>query len=220
MRFLRVSPVQLGQRMSGDLLSRFSADVTAVETAAIYAVGAWIRDGLTVLVLAAVAVALDWRLALVALAVVPVAARPGGSPHPLGAAAHPRGPGPAGGMAGQLREALAAVRHGAGLRRRAGRGGALRGAGRCPRQDALPRGLGPGRGPGAHRGARRRRHRRGAGLGGLGRRPIPPSACSPSSPRWCSSTSRPRSWAGPRSSPPRARPRRSASWRCSTSGRW
>src|SRR5262249_46536610 len=69
---LRLSPVQLGQRMSGDLLSRFSADVTAVEAAAIYAVGAWIRDGLTVLVLAAVAVALDWRLALLALAVVPL----------------------------------------------------------------------------------------------------------------------------------------------------
>ena len=43
---LRQSPVQLAARMSGDLLSRFSADVTAVETAAIYAVGSWIRDGL------------------------------------------------------------------------------------------------------------------------------------------------------------------------------
>jgi subfamily B ATP-binding cassette protein MsbA len=107
---LRLSPVQLGQRMSGDLLSRFSADVTAVETAAIYAVGAWIRDGLTVLVLAAVAVALDWRLALLALAVVPLAAVPVARLTRAVLRRTREGQARLGGMAGQLREALAGVR--------------------------------------------------------------------------------------------------------------
>ena len=107
---LRVSPVQLGQRMSGDLLSRFSADVIAVETAAIYAVGAWIRDGLTVLVLAAVAVALDWRLALLALAVVPVAGVPVARLTRSVLRRTREGQARLGGMAGQLREALAGVR--------------------------------------------------------------------------------------------------------------
>ena len=107
---LRQSPVQLGQRMSGDLLSRFAADVTAVETAAIYAVGAWIRDGLTVVVLAGVAVALDWRLALIALAVVPLAAIPVARLTRAVLRRTREGQARLGGMAGQLREALAAVR--------------------------------------------------------------------------------------------------------------
>ncbi|MGZ6070129.1 MAG: ABC transporter ATP-binding protein, partial [Myxococcaceae bacterium] len=107
---LRQSPVQLASRMSGDLLSRFSADVSAVETAAIYAVGSWIRDGLQILVLAGVAVALDWRLALVALAVVPLAGVPVARLTRSVLRRTREGQVRLGGMAGQLREALAAVR--------------------------------------------------------------------------------------------------------------
>jgi len=107
---LRQSPVQLASRMSGDLLSRFSADVNAVETAAIYAVGSWIRDGLQIAVLAGVAVALDWRLALVALAVVPVAGIPVARLTRSVLRRTREGQARLGGMAGQLREALAAVR--------------------------------------------------------------------------------------------------------------
>ena len=73
---LAQSPAQLGNRLRGDLLSRFSADVRAVETAAIYTVGSYVRDGLQVLVLLAVALAADWRLALLALAAVPIAVLP------------------------------------------------------------------------------------------------------------------------------------------------
>lgn len=107
---LRQSPVQLAGRMSGDLLSRFSADVNAVETAAIYAVGSWIRDGLQIAVLAAVAAALDWRLALVALAAVPVAGVPVARLTRSVLRRTREGQVRLGGMAGQLREALAAVR--------------------------------------------------------------------------------------------------------------
>ena len=107
---LRQSPAQLAARMSGDLLSRFSADVTAVETAAIYAVGSWIRDGLQIAVLAAVAVALDWRLALVALAVVPLAGVPVAHLTRSVLRRTREGQVRLGGMAGQLREALGAVR--------------------------------------------------------------------------------------------------------------
>jgi ATP-binding cassette, subfamily B, bacterial MsbA len=73
---LAQSPAQLGNRLRGDLLSRFSADVRAVETAAIYTVGSYVRDGIQVLVLLGVALAADWRLALAALACVPIAVLP------------------------------------------------------------------------------------------------------------------------------------------------
>jgi ATP-binding cassette, subfamily B, bacterial MsbA len=73
---LAQSPVQLGNRLRGDLLSRFSSDVRAVETAAIYTVGSYVRDGIQVLVLVGVALAADWRLALAALVCVPLAVLP------------------------------------------------------------------------------------------------------------------------------------------------
>jgi ATP-binding cassette, subfamily B, bacterial MsbA len=73
---LAQSPSQLGNRLRGDLLSRFSSDVRAVETAAIYTVGSYVRDGIQVLVLVGVALAADWRLALAALVCVPLAVLP------------------------------------------------------------------------------------------------------------------------------------------------
>src|SRR5262249_58019723 len=112
---LRQSPVQLAQRMSGDLLSRFSADVSAVETAAIYAVGSWIRDGLQIVVLAGVAVALDWRLALVGLAVVPLAGIPGARLTRPGLRRTPGGPGRPGGGGGPAPGAAGPGGAGAGL---------------------------------------------------------------------------------------------------------
>jgi subfamily B ATP-binding cassette protein MsbA len=71
-----LSPAQAGRTQSGDLLSRFSTDVTAVETAATYALGSYVRDGLQILVLVAVAFSLNWQLALAMLVIVPVAAFP------------------------------------------------------------------------------------------------------------------------------------------------
>jgi subfamily B ATP-binding cassette protein MsbA len=71
-----LSPVQLSQRMSGDLLSRFSADVSAVETAATYGVASYLRDSLQIVILVGVALALNWRIALVAMLIIPVAAFP------------------------------------------------------------------------------------------------------------------------------------------------
>jgi ATP-binding cassette, subfamily B, bacterial MsbA len=75
-RLLAFSPVQLSGERSGDLLSRFSADVSAVELAATYSVGSYIRDTLQIVVLLGVALALDWRIALGTLVVLPLAAWP------------------------------------------------------------------------------------------------------------------------------------------------
>jgi len=75
-RLSSLSPIQLSQRMSGDLLSRFSADVASVETAATYAVASYVRDGLQIVILLGVALALNWKIALAAMLIVPVAAFP------------------------------------------------------------------------------------------------------------------------------------------------
>ena len=72
-RLSGLSPTQLSQKMTGDLLSRFSSDVTAVETAASYAVGSYLRDGLQIIALVAVAIWIEWRIALAALLIVPFA---------------------------------------------------------------------------------------------------------------------------------------------------
>jgi ATP-binding cassette, subfamily B, bacterial MsbA len=73
---LAQSPVQLSTRLRGDLLARFSADVAAVETAAIYTVGSYIRDGIQVVILLGVALLAEWRLALAALVCIPAAVLP------------------------------------------------------------------------------------------------------------------------------------------------
>ena len=73
-RLSGLSPTQLSQKMTGDLLSRFSSDVAAVETAASYVVGSYLRDGLQIVALVAVAIWIDWRIALAALLIVPFAA--------------------------------------------------------------------------------------------------------------------------------------------------
>ncbi len=75
-RLCDLSPIQLTAQRQGDLLSRLSADVAAVETAANYAVGTYMRDGVQVVVLVGVALALEWRIALVAIVLVPLAVLP------------------------------------------------------------------------------------------------------------------------------------------------
>jgi ATP-binding cassette, subfamily B, bacterial MsbA len=69
---LRLSPAFYAKRHSGDLLSRFSADVQAVEMAVSNAVASYIRDGLTVIVMLASCFLLDWRLSLIAFGAVPI----------------------------------------------------------------------------------------------------------------------------------------------------
>jgi subfamily B ATP-binding cassette protein MsbA len=75
-KLLGLSPAQVSHRLSGDLLSRFTADVAAVEQAATYTVASWLRDSLQIGILVAVAVSLSWKLALLALGAVPVAIFP------------------------------------------------------------------------------------------------------------------------------------------------
>jgi ATP-binding cassette, subfamily B, bacterial MsbA len=73
---LGLSPAFFAKRHSGDLMSRFSADVQAVETAVSYAVSSYIRDGLTIIVMLVNCFVLDWRLSLMAFVAVPVTLLP------------------------------------------------------------------------------------------------------------------------------------------------
>ncbi|HEX7623523.1 MAG TPA: ABC transporter transmembrane domain-containing protein, partial [Anaeromyxobacteraceae bacterium] len=73
---LGLSPAFFAKRHSGDLMSRFSADVQAVETAVSYAVSSYIRDGLTIIVMLVNCFVLDWRPSLMAFVAVPVTLLP------------------------------------------------------------------------------------------------------------------------------------------------
>jgi subfamily B ATP-binding cassette protein MsbA len=73
---LGLSPAFFSRRHSGDLMSRFSADVQAVEVAVSNAVASYIRDGLTVLWMMTSCFILDWRLSLMAFVAVPVTLYP------------------------------------------------------------------------------------------------------------------------------------------------
>lgn len=105
-----LSAHQCTTQLSGDLLSRFTADVAAVEQAATYTVAGWLRDSLQIVVLTAVAVAQSWQLALVAFLVVPVAVYPASR---LTAAVMRRtreSQGALGRIAAQVQEGLGAMR--------------------------------------------------------------------------------------------------------------
>lgn len=109
-RVLKLSPSQRGARLSGDLLSRFTADVAAVEQAATYTVASWLRDSLQIVILLGVAIASSWKLALLALIVVPIAIFPASR---LTAALLRRtreGQAALGLIAGQVQEGLGALR--------------------------------------------------------------------------------------------------------------
>jgi subfamily B ATP-binding cassette protein MsbA len=75
-RLATLSPIDQSKELTGDLLSRFSADVGAVELAATYTIASYVRDGLQIVILVGVAIALDWRVALLTGIVVPLAAWP------------------------------------------------------------------------------------------------------------------------------------------------
>jgi subfamily B ATP-binding cassette protein MsbA len=75
-KLLGLSPTYFERHHSGDLLSRFTADVAAVELFATYGVASVLRDGVQVVSLLALAFVLDWKLSLLALTVVPLAALP------------------------------------------------------------------------------------------------------------------------------------------------
>jgi ATP-binding cassette, subfamily B, bacterial MsbA len=73
---LTLSPGFFSRRHSGDLMSRFSADVQAVETAVSHAVTTYIRDGLTVVVMLTYCFLLDWKLSLMTFVAVPATLLP------------------------------------------------------------------------------------------------------------------------------------------------
>ncbi|HKD40121.1 MAG TPA: ABC transporter ATP-binding protein [Myxococcaceae bacterium] len=109
-RLSGLSPTQLSRQMTGDLLSRFSLDVAAVETAATYAVGSYARDGLQIIALVAVALWINWRLALAALLIVPIAALPVSRLTRLLLSKTREGQARLGDLAAQVKEGLGAVK--------------------------------------------------------------------------------------------------------------
>ncbi len=75
-RLLGLSPAFHTRHHSGDLLSRFSADVAMVQMAVTDAVSSYLRDGITVVVMLANCFLLDWKLSLIAFCAVPVTILP------------------------------------------------------------------------------------------------------------------------------------------------
>lgn len=109
-RMLALSPGQRARLLTGDLLSRFTADVAAVEQAATYTVASWLRDTLQIVILAAVAVALSWKLALLTLIAVPIAVVPASRLTRALMARTREGQTALGALAGQVQEGLGALR--------------------------------------------------------------------------------------------------------------
>jgi len=75
-KLLALPPAFFARSASGDLLSRFANDVGALEFAVTYGLAAYLRDGMQVLVLLGVSIALDWRLSLLAFVAVPLTVVP------------------------------------------------------------------------------------------------------------------------------------------------
>ncbi|HWV39160.1 MAG TPA: ABC transporter ATP-binding protein [Vulgatibacter sp.] len=75
-RILALSPLDLGRQRKGDLLSRFGADLQAVETSLHIALPTYLRDSMQVAVLLTLCFVLDWRLSIIAFGAVPLAAFP------------------------------------------------------------------------------------------------------------------------------------------------
>jgi subfamily B ATP-binding cassette protein MsbA len=109
-RLLGLSPRQLSGQLSGDLLGRFSADVAAVELAATYTLASYFRDTLQIVILVAVAMSLAWKLALVLLVAVPVAAWPAARLTRSLLSRLREGQAALGALAGQVHEGVGALR--------------------------------------------------------------------------------------------------------------
>jgi subfamily B ATP-binding cassette protein MsbA len=75
-RLLRLSPAFYARRHSGDILSRFSNDVAAIDSAVMNAIPSYLRDGLTVVVMLVSCFILDWRMSVVAFGAVPITLLP------------------------------------------------------------------------------------------------------------------------------------------------
>jgi subfamily B ATP-binding cassette protein MsbA len=71
-----MSPAFFHRTPTGQIVSRFTSDVFAVEQAVTYSVATYLRDTLQVIVLTVLAFILDWKLALIAFVVMPVAIYP------------------------------------------------------------------------------------------------------------------------------------------------
>ncbi len=109
-KLLSLSPTQRSARLSGDLLARFTSDVSAVEQAATYTVASWLRDSLSIAVLVAVAVWWSWKLSLIALVVVPLAVWPAARVTRSLMKRTREGQASLGLLAGQVQEGLGAMR--------------------------------------------------------------------------------------------------------------
>jgi subfamily B ATP-binding cassette protein MsbA len=71
-----LAPAFHTKRHSGDLMSRFNADVGMVQIAVTDAIATYLRDGLTVVVMLVNCFILDWRMSLIVFGVVPVTLAP------------------------------------------------------------------------------------------------------------------------------------------------
>ena len=110
LRLTSLSPSQLSKQRMGDLLSRFSSDVEAVHGAAMYTVGAYLRDSLQAIILTAVALSMSPVLGGVMLLVIPLAALPASGLMRKVLRRTREGQTQLGHLAGQLHEGLGGLR--------------------------------------------------------------------------------------------------------------
>jgi len=75
-RLCTFSPAFFNRMPTGQIISRFTSDVYAVEQAVTYSVSSYLRDSMQVIVLSVLAFVLDWKLALIAFVVMPAAIFP------------------------------------------------------------------------------------------------------------------------------------------------
>ncbi|MHB1844382.1 MAG: ABC transporter ATP-binding protein [Deltaproteobacteria bacterium] len=73
---VRAGPAFLTSVRTGDLLSRLSSDIGAVELGVTYALAAYVRDSMTAIALLGLCLWLDWRLALLAFGLLPLTIGP------------------------------------------------------------------------------------------------------------------------------------------------
>ncbi|NMO19349.1 ABC transporter ATP-binding protein [Pyxidicoccus fallax] len=110
LRLTALSPTQLARERMGDLLSRFSSDVNAVHDAAMYTVGAYLRDSVQVVILTGVVLSLSPLLGGVMLLVIPLAALPASGLMRKVLKRTREGQTQLGNLAGQLHEGLGGLR--------------------------------------------------------------------------------------------------------------
>ena len=73
---LRLSPAFYARRSTGDIMSRVSGDVWAVDAAVTGAIPSYVRDGLTLVVMLVNCFVLDWRMSVVVFGVIPLTLLP------------------------------------------------------------------------------------------------------------------------------------------------